>query len=265
MPVRNAMISAQMAMAVSSGVLAPMSRPIGPMTRAMPSSETPASCSRALRLSVVRRDPMAPRYPTRVSRADTIAGTSNLGSWVSTQMASRGPSNGPTSARYLSGHDDHDLVGHREPGPGGEHRPGVAYRDPVAEDLGHLDQSGGEIDGTEDDHAGRRGERLDEDRDVTFARLAVQAVVPGAVSPAASSPSTSRATTRSRSGSPRVPRTCEVEPVITSSLAASRALGLPRSRPGPPAARTGWPRRELRRGWSPVQWTRRRPGSCRRR
>src|SRR5207248_8016224 len=39
-PVRNAMISAQMAMAVSSGVRAPRSRPIGARMRASPSSST---------------------------------------------------------------------------------------------------------------------------------------------------------------------------------------------------------------------------------
>ena len=42
-PVRRAMISAQMATAVSSGVRAPMSRPIGPMTRSSSASSTPAS------------------------------------------------------------------------------------------------------------------------------------------------------------------------------------------------------------------------------
>ena len=55
------MISAQMATAVSSGVRAPMSRPIGPMTRASSASSTPASRRRALRSSWVRREPMAPR------------------------------------------------------------------------------------------------------------------------------------------------------------------------------------------------------------
>ena len=56
-----------------------------------------------MRSAWVRRDPMAPRYPTSVASAALMAGTSNLGSWVSTQTASRGPRLAPTSARCLSG------------------------------------------------------------------------------------------------------------------------------------------------------------------
>jgi hypothetical protein len=54
------MISAQIEIAVSSGVRAPMSRPIGDMTRSMSSAVTPASRRRATRCSCVRRDPIAP-------------------------------------------------------------------------------------------------------------------------------------------------------------------------------------------------------------
>jgi len=98
-PVRLAMISAQMEMAVSSGVRPPMSSPIGAWMRASCSSVTPASRSRCVRFSCVRRDPIAPRYPTRVASEPTIAGTSNFVSWVSTHTASRGPSSSPIFSR----------------------------------------------------------------------------------------------------------------------------------------------------------------------
>ncbi len=97
------MISAQIDIAVSSGVRAPMSTPIGAWMRARPSSSTPASRSRATRFSCVRREPIAPRYPTSVASAATIAGTSNFVSWVRTHTASRGPRSSPTFARYRSG------------------------------------------------------------------------------------------------------------------------------------------------------------------
>ena len=71
----------------------------------------------------------------RCASAATIAGTSNLGSWVSTHTASRGPRSAPTcSSEPVRPVDDH-LVGHREAPPGGEHLPGVAHRDAVAEHL----------------------------------------------------------------------------------------------------------------------------------
>ena len=72
-----------------------------------------------------------------------------------------------------------DLVGHREPLAGGEHRAGVAHDHAVAEHLGHAGQRAGEVDGAEDDHARRRRERLDEHRHGVFACLAVRAVVAG--------------------------------------------------------------------------------------
>ncbi len=59
-PHRPAMISAAMQIAVSSGVRAPRSRPIGLDRRFSSSSVTPASRSRSSRSSWVRRDPMAP-------------------------------------------------------------------------------------------------------------------------------------------------------------------------------------------------------------
>ena len=59
-PQRSAMISAAMLTAVSSGVRAPRSRPIGLDSRASSSSVSPASRSRAIRSSWVRREPIAP-------------------------------------------------------------------------------------------------------------------------------------------------------------------------------------------------------------
>ena len=132
-----------------------------------------------------------------------MAGTSNLGSWVSTQTASRGPRAAPTSARYLSGQatTTSSAIGNRA--RVANTGPGVADRDPVAEDLGHLGQGGGEVDGAEDDHAGRRGERLDEDRHVPAPGLAVPAVVAGDGQPGGQLALERRGpTTRSRSGSP---------------------------------------------------------------
>ena len=98
-PVRKAMISAQIATAVSSGVRAPTSSPMGDITRAISASESPCSRRRSARPSCVRREPIAPRYPTSVFTAATIAGTSNLWSCVRTHTASRGPSSAPTLAR----------------------------------------------------------------------------------------------------------------------------------------------------------------------
>ena len=103
-----------------------------------------------------------------------MAGTSNFGSWVSTHTASRGPSVGPTAVEQPVGPVDDDLVGHREAPLGGEHLAGVAHGDVVAEHLGHADQRRGEVDGAEDQHAGRRGEALDEDVDGVLVGLALR-------------------------------------------------------------------------------------------
>ena len=51
LPVRMAMISAQIEMAVSSGVLAPRSKPIGDMTLSNSVVVTPASISLSVRFS----------------------------------------------------------------------------------------------------------------------------------------------------------------------------------------------------------------------
>jgi hypothetical protein len=85
-PQRSWISSAAIETAVSSGVLAPRSRPIGERSRASSSSVRPASRSRASRSSWVRRLPIAPMYPAGVRSATSSSGTSNFGSWVSTQM-----------------------------------------------------------------------------------------------------------------------------------------------------------------------------------
>ncbi|KRD24683.1 hypothetical protein ASE41_02680 [Streptomyces sp. Root264] len=59
-----AMISAVMEMAVSSGVRAPRSSPIGELRRLSRPAVTPASRSRWLRSSYVRRDLIAPTWAT---------------------------------------------------------------------------------------------------------------------------------------------------------------------------------------------------------
>src|SRR5215218_5232887 len=59
-PVLSATISAAIAIAVSSGVRAPISRPMGLLMRASCSSVTPSSFRRAVRLSCVLRLPIAP-------------------------------------------------------------------------------------------------------------------------------------------------------------------------------------------------------------
>src|SRR5215208_2552414 len=88
-PVREAIISPAIATAVSSGVRAPMSSPIGLAMRESFSAVTPSSFKRAVRLWWVRLLPIAPMYPAGVSRAAFKTGTSNLGSWVRTQMTVR--------------------------------------------------------------------------------------------------------------------------------------------------------------------------------
>ena len=205
-PVRRAMISAQIETAVSSGVRAPMSSPIGAMIRArLGVVDARLGRSRSTRSAWVRRDCPSRRGSRRRCRsAATMAGTSNLWSWVSTHTASRGPSVGADPLEQAVRPVDDDLVGHREPPPGGEHLAGVAHRHPVAEHLGHLDQRGGEVDGAEDQHLRRRGERLDEDRRPRRSRASPCGAVvahAGACRPRARR-GRRGPTTRSRSGSP---------------------------------------------------------------
>ncbi len=57
---------------------------------------------------------------------------------------------------------DDDLVGLREARSRGEDRPGVAHGDVMAEEFPRPYERRGEVDSTEDDHAGRRHAGLDE-------------------------------------------------------------------------------------------------------
>ena len=66
---------------------------------------------------------------------------------------------------HRPGPRDAHLVGHREPAAGGEDLAGVAHEHAVAEHLGDLGEGGGEVDGAEDPHLGRRCPALDEHAD----------------------------------------------------------------------------------------------------
>ena len=68
---------------------------------------SPASSSRVIRSSWVRREPIAPTYATSgCLRATSSSGTSNLGSWVSTHSTVRWSMRPAaiSSSRYLCGH-----------------------------------------------------------------------------------------------------------------------------------------------------------------
>ena len=71
--------------------------------------------------------------------------------------------------------DDH-LVRGGEPALRGEHRPGVADGDPVAEEAADVRHRGGEVDGAEDQHPRARGERGHEHPHALAAPFAVGAV-----------------------------------------------------------------------------------------
>src|SRR5581483_2794563 len=86
-PSRSATISAAIEIAVSSGVRAPRSSPIGALMRASSGSVTPASRSASTRFACVRRLPIAPMYPAGVRSATCRSGMSNFTSWVSTMIA----------------------------------------------------------------------------------------------------------------------------------------------------------------------------------
>ena len=153
----------------------------GEASRASSSSVRPASRSRASRSSWVRRLPIAPTYAAGVRSATSSSGTSNFGSWVSTQITVRSSTAG-RRPRYSVRPLDDDLVGLGEALGGGEHRPRVAHRHVVAEEAADPGDRGGEVDGAEDQHPRRRRERLHEHGQLVAAALAVGAVVqePGA-------------------------------------------------------------------------------------
>ena len=138
--------------------------------------------------------------------AATIAGTSNFTSCVSTHTASRGPRVSADRREMPVGPVTDDLVGHREPCPCREHLAGVAHRDAVAEQLARPYEGAVKSTAPKMIIRGCGRERLDEHLDDLLACLAVRARSAACtVEPEASSPRASRATTRSRSGSPSEP------------------------------------------------------------
>lgn len=105
-PYRSATISAAIDRAVSAGVRAPKSRPMGNTARRVQIAVAPASRSRIRRSRWVRCEPIAPTYPTRSRSALSSRGMLNFASWVSTQIAVW-PSACPASAsqsRHRCGH-----------------------------------------------------------------------------------------------------------------------------------------------------------------
>ena len=174
-PPQCPMISAAIDTAVSSGVRAPMSSPIGEASRASSASVSPRSRSRSSRSSWVRRLPIAPTYAAGVRSAASSSGTSNFGSWVSTQMTVRASTS--VVGQVLVRPFDDDLVGLREPLRRREHRPRVAHRDVVAEEPPDPGDRGREVDRPEHEHPRRRRERLHEHAELVAAPLAVGAVV----------------------------------------------------------------------------------------
>ena len=127
------MISAQIETAVSSGVRAPMSRPIGAMTRTSCSSVTPSAISRSLRSAVVRREPIAPQVADLGVECRNHGGNVEL--WVVGQHA-YGVTSGQLAADTIQhnrfGPVDDDLVGLREALLGSEDGSSIANSDSVA-------------------------------------------------------------------------------------------------------------------------------------
>jgi len=138
----GATISAATATAVSSGVRAPRSRPMGERSRAssvfgeacfaQPGLGGPHGCGGS---------PSRPTRPSRIRRAPTRSGMSNFGSWVRTHTTVRS-SRRPASALGVQipvRPVDHDLVGR-----GGKRRAvaktgaRVADGDVVAEEAAHA-------------------------------------------------------------------------------------------------------------------------------
>jgi len=110
-----------------------------------------------------------PAYPRRPS---------NFGSWVSTHTTVRASTRpaSTSAARYRCGQATTNLVRVGEAALGGEDRPGVADRHPVAEEDPDPGDRRGEVDRPEDDHARRRLVRGDEQAELVAAALAVVAV-----------------------------------------------------------------------------------------
>ena len=174
------MISAQIATAVSSGVRAPTSSPIGDITRAISASSRPV-LAQALDATLVR--------PARAHRAE-----------VPDVGLHRGRDRGHVELVVVGQHAHrvarselvadlgevavgpvvHDLVGHREPLHRREHRARVAHGDAVAEHLRDAASSAA-VKSTAPKMIMRGGSANDSmnTRDGLLARLAVLAVVAG--------------------------------------------------------------------------------------
>ena len=190
-PQRPAMISAAMLIAVSSGVRAPRSRPIGLDSRSSSSSVEPGLAEPG--------QPVVVGTP-RAHRADV----GHLG------QPQRDLEQGYVELRVVGQHGDHGarvdpaglvlgrqvavrpvddhVVGLREPAVGREHRPGVADRDVVAEEGADPGHRGREVDGAEDQQPRLGRERPHEDPHPLAAALAVgtvgeRGVVPGRQQP----------------------------------------------------------------------------------
>ena len=132
----------------------------------------------------------------------------------------------------------HDLVGVGEPGRGREHRPGVAHRHPVAEELADPGHGGGEVDRAEDQHPRRRRERLDEHRQLVQPSRSPSAPYRRTpVRPCASMPRASSSTAwSSRSPEPSVPAAAPglAEPGRRARSPGGRRPGRARRSPSPP-------------------------------
>ena len=158
-PQRRAMISAAIETAVSSGVRAPRSSPIGLDSRlssavGQPRRRAAGPSGRRGCAATPSRRRRRPRQPQRHleqrdvelrvvgEHADHGARVERARLGLRRQVAVR-----PV---------DDDLVGGREPRRRREHRAGVAHRDPVAEERSLLRDGGGEVDRAEHQHARAR-------------------------------------------------------------------------------------------------------------
>ena len=159
-PVRRAMISAQIDTAVSSGVRAPMSRPMGAMMRAeVGVGRRPPRASRASAVVVGAAAAHRPEVADVGGERGHDGGHVELG--VVGEHAHRvaaGRASAPTRSSSRWGQSTTTSSASGKRCAGGEHLAGVAHGDAVAEHLGHPDERGGEVDGAEDEHPRRRGE-----------------------------------------------------------------------------------------------------------
>ena len=160
------MISAQIETAVSSGVRAPMSSPIGDISRSRSAGSVTPDLGESLHPFGVG---LAAAHHADVA---DVGGERPLhGGHVELRVVGQDAHGvarselGAVLVEHRGRPGDLDLVGHREAPPGGEHLAGVAHGHAVAEHLGDPRQRRGEVDRSEDPHLRRRGVRLDEHAD----------------------------------------------------------------------------------------------------